>query len=275
MTKKKIDVYQMVTDRIIEKLENGVIPWKNPMQNFQAVNWKTGKAYRGINAILLDGGEYATFKVIKENGGKVKKGEKSQIAIFWKMWETEDNEGEKINIPLMRYYNVFEINTQVEGLESKRPLKIYDNDPIKEAEAIKDNYMGGPSYSSEMGGAWYRPSFDQVNIPPLKTFKNPSEYYSVLFHEMVHSTGHKDRLNREGIIGKISFGSQTYSKEELVAEIGASFLCNMVGIDNYTIDNSASYINSWLRKLRNDKKFIVSASQQAQKACDLILNTKF
>lgn len=269
-------IYEMVTQTIIEKLERGVVPWRKPFKNGIAVNWKTQKPYRGINTMLLDGGEYATFKQIKEVGGKVKKGEKSQIIVFWKWLEIEDKETkEEKQVPFLRYYRVFEIGSQVEGMEPKRDYETFDHDPITEAEKIKENYINAPTYSFVRGGAWYKPFLDVVNVPPMKDFESVHEFYSTLFHEMVHSTGHQSRLAREGITTHNGFGSELYSKEELVAELGASMLCSVCGIDNHIIDNSASYIQSWLRALKNDKKLIVQASQQAQKACDYIQGIQF
>lgn len=226
--------------------------------------------------MLLDGGEYATFKQIKEAGGKVKKGEKSQIVVFWKMLNVEDTETEiEEKIPLLRYYRVFEISSQVEGLEPKRKEEKFDHNPIEKAEKVKQEYFNAPSFSYISGGAWYKPFEDKVNVPPLEDFEDVNKYYSTLFHEMVHSTGHKNRLSREGVTGTIKFGSENYSKEELIAELGASMLCGVTGIDNETIDNSASYIQSWLRALKDDKTLIVSASQKAQKASDHILGIEF
>src|SRR5690606_32177300 len=197
-------VYELVTEKIIEKLEQGVVPWRKPFQSSAAVNWKTQKAYRGINTWILDDGEYATFKQIKEAGGKIKKGAKSQIVVYWHWYKFKeegqenvpDNEANFIKGAKPFYYRVFEINTQVEGLKSKRELKSYDHDPIEEAEKVVDGYMGGPDYSFKSVGAWYRPFEDLVNVPPIKEFRNVAEYYSTLFHEMIHSTGHKSRLNR-------------------------------------------------------------------------------
>lgn len=273
MSKK---IYEMVTNQIISKLEKGTVPWKKPFASGQAVNWNTQKPYRGINTMLLDGGEYLTFKQIKDAGGKVKKGEKSQIIVFWKWLEVEDKEtGEEKNVPFLKYYRVFEVGSQVEGIEPKREYETYIHDPIEEAEKIKDNYINAPSYSSITGGAWYKPFEDRVNVPPMKEFENIHEYYSTLFHEMIHSTGHSSRLDREGITAHNGFGTERYSKEELVAELGASMLCGVSGIDNETIDNSASYIDSWLRVLKEDKTLIVKASQQAQKASDYIQGITF
>lgn len=277
MSKK---VYELITNQIIEKLEQGTIPWKKPFINGTAVNWVTQKEYRGINTMLLDGGEYATFKQISEAGGKVKKGEKSKIVVFWKLSkfkekDEETGEEEEKKVPLLRYYRVFKVGEQTEGIEPKRKNVTFDNDPIKEGEKIIKNFINKPSLTFESGRAYYKPSSDVVNVPPLKDFISPEEYYSTFFHELVHSTGHRERLNRKGVATLNPFGSENYSKEELVAEIGASMLCGVAGIENEIIDNSASYIQSWLNALRNDKTLIVHASQQAQKASDYILNKKF
>lgn len=270
MSKK---VYEMITDQIIEKLEEGTVPWKMPFVNGIARNWKTQKPYRGMNTMLLDGGEYATFNQVREAGGKVKKGEKSQIVVFWKMYRTKDKEtNEDITIPLLRYYRVFKVGVQTEGIEPKQETDEFEHDPIEQAEEIKKGYKNSPKYTKESGSAYYQPSTDIINVPPLKDFKTVEGYYSTLFHEMIHSTGNKKRLNRKDLTSLASFGSETYSKEELTAEIGASMLCGETGIINETIDNSASYIQSWLRALKNDRTLIVSASQRAQKAVDHILN---
>lgn len=274
---EKIDVYQIVTNRIIEELEKGVIPWRKPWVNHIAVNWVTQKPYRGINILLLPPGEYATYKQITEAGGKLKKGAKSQIVVFWKWLEYEDEETEeKTKIPYLRYYKVFNVLTQVEGLEGKRNIQEYKHDPIEEAESIYKNYMDAPDFTFKSGKAVYYPLIDRINVPPMKDFPNVNEYYCTLFHEMIHSTGHKSRLDRPGIAGhNVAFGDEVYSKEELVAEIGAAMLCNIAGIDNHTIQNSASYIQSWLRALKDDKKLIVQAAANAQKAADYIRNIKF
>lgn len=273
---KNETIYEMVTNKIIEQLEAGVVPWRKPWRNGGAVNWTTQKAYRGINTMLLNEGEYATFKQITAAGGKIKKGSKANIVVFWKWLEKENDEGKTEKIPLLRYYNVFEINTQVEGLESKRKIAEQDHNPIEKCEEIFKGYINSPTYSFTRQGAWYKPSQDHINVPPMKDFENVEEYYSTLFHEMAHSTGHHSRLKREGVtVEQINFGDETYSKEELVAEMTASMLCGVANIDNCTINNSASYIKSWLGKLRDDKKLLVSAASQAQKASDYILNIKW
>lgn len=273
-------VYELVTQKIIEKLEKGAVPWKKPFAERQAVNWLTQRPYRGINTLLLDGGEYATYKQIIEHGGQVKKGEKSHIVVFFK-WieieqEKEDGESEVKKIPLLRYYRVFEINTQCKGLESRRKDEIFDHNPIEKAERIVQGYSNAPKISHVSGRAYYSPLEDRVNVPNKRDFEKVEDYYSVLFHELIHSTGHKSRLNREGIVSLANnpFGSEEYSKEELIAEIGASMLCGVVGIEHATLDNTTAYIQGWLKALKNDKRLIILASQQAQKASDYILGEK-
>ena len=270
----KKSVYEMVTERIIEELEKGVVPWRRPWVSGGAVNWKTQKPYRGINTFLLPAGEYATFKQVTEAGGKVKKGAKSHMVVFWTWLEKEVDDEKEDKIPYLRYYRVFHVGSQVEGLESKRREKTFDHDPIQEAERIVKGYRDAPDYSSYRGRAVYMPLIDRINCPPLQDFTIREEYYSTLFHEMVHSTGHECRLRREAIISKhFAFGDESYSKEELVAEMGAAMLCGVAGIDN-TIPNSASYIESWLRVLQEDSRFVVQAAGQAQKAADYILGTE-
>lgn len=266
-------MYEIVTEKVMEELEKGVVPWRKPWINGGAVNWKTQKAYRGINVFILESGEYATYKQIQEAGGKVRKGEKSHIVVFWKWLEKEDEESGKVEkIPYLRYYRVFEINSQVEGLESKRKETSFDHDPIEKAEEIYKGFINAPDYTFFSGKAVYYPTLDKINCPPLKDFPKVEEYYSTLFHEMVHSTGHKNRLARSGVTTQnVAFGDEVYSKEELVAEMGAAMLCGVAGIDNNTISNSASYIHSWLRSLKEDSRLVVQAAAQAQKAADYIL----
>ena len=265
-------VYQIVTDRIIEKLEQGVIPWRKPWSSEGvARNWVTQKPYRGINQLLLSDGEYLTFKQVQEAGGKVKKGAKSEIVVFWKMLEKETEEGDKETIPLLRYYRVFSIR-DCEGIESKViPVDPKEHDPIEQAEEVLSKYKDKPTISHNDSSAYYSPDMDLVNVPKMTLFDKAEEYYSTLFHELVHSTGHKSRLNRKEMQGDASFGSESYSREELVAEVGSAMICTMTGIDHVTLDNSASYLDSWIRALKGDSRLIIGASSQAQKAVEYIL----
>ncbi|CCW08357.1 MULTISPECIES: ArdC-like ssDNA-binding domain-containing protein [Bacillus] len=213
------NVYEIVTNKIIEKLEQGTVPWQKPWINGKvAVNWKTQKPYRGINTMLLDSGEYLTFKQVQEAKGKVKKGAKSEIVVFWKWLEKEDKvSGDVEKIPMLRYYKVFNIN-QCEGIESKRKEEeTFEHNLIEEAENIVKGYINSPSLSWNSGRAFYQPIMDHVNVPTMKDFTKVEEYYSTLFHEFIHSTGHSNRLHRDGITSATAhFGSEEYSKEELV-----------------------------------------------------------
>lgn len=274
-----MDLYQKITNQIIEKLEEGVTPWRKPYSdNCYPVNWKTGKRYRGINLLLLDGGEYATFKQIKDAGGQVKKGSKAHMVVFWKMIKVKDEDSDEENtkkkVPMLRTYNVFEINTQVKGLESKREQLNPENKTIEKAkELVNDYFENNPELKFKQVASipHYTPAIDEICMPKINDFISSEDYYATFFHEIIHSSGNEKRLNREGVTGKISFGSENYSKEELIAEIGSSMLSAEVKIDTAVIDNSASYINSWLKALRDDKTLIVQASQKAQKASDYIL----
>lgn len=268
-------VYGYVTDKIIEQLEKGVVPWRKPWISKPKINYKTRKPYRGINNILLDKpGEYLTFLQVKELGGRVKKDAKSSMVVFYKLIdkpneETEELDGHDQKRFILRYYNVFHIDDCI-GIESK--LEAYDNEINADAESIYVQMPNPPQLSFEAGKACYIPSLDKVIVPPIGDYKNPDEYYSTLYHELMHSTGGKDRLNRKGIVEFDKFGSEQYSFEELVAEIGAAMLCSHIGLES-PFENSAAYINGWLSKLKKDKKMIVKAANLSQKAVQYILNT--
>lgn len=279
----KTNVYEMVTERIIAELEKGVIPWEKPWTGVRsgAYNRVSKRPYSLLNQMLLKHtGEYATYKQWQDLGGQVKKGEKSEIVVFWKIFETEETnkdtgEKETKKIPLLRYYNVFHIS-QVEGVEPLKPEQLNDEvEPIEEADKIITDYITREHIEfteCRSNEAYYSPSQDAVVVPMKEQYKVINEYYSTTFHELTHSTGHKNRLNRLETGAVAAFGSETYSKEELVAEIGSASLMNLLGIETVkTIRNSAAYIQSWLQVLRNDNKFIVSASSKAEKAVNYIL----
>lgn len=274
-----MSVYQIVTKQIISELEKGVIPWHRPWKGHLAVNWVTQKPYRGINQFLLPPGEYATFNTIKKHGGYVKRGEKAHTVVFWKWIEIEEKKDDDEiiikQVPLLRYYKVFEINTQVVGLKSKISILEDDLQNEERCKEIIDGYKESPEIKFAPGRAFYNRVKDFISVPPVEHFRKKDEFYSTLFHELIHSTGHPKRLNRKGVASQTIFGDEDYSQEELVAELGAAMLCAYAGISSErTLKNSASYIQSWLKRLKNDKRLIVIASQQAQKACDYILNTK-
>lgn len=274
------NVYQMVTDRIIEEMQKGVIPWEKPWTGVRAgaFNRVSKRPYSLLNQMLLKHtGEYATFKQWSELGGKIKKGAKSEIIVFWKITEieeeNEDNEKVKKNIAILRYYNVFHIS-QVEGV---KPLEnpFPEVEPIEEADRIIIDYVKREHIDfieCASNDAYYNPLSDCVVVPMKEQYKLINEYYSTTFHELTHTTGHKDRLNRLENEAIAAYGSETYSKEELVAELGSSYIMNFLGIETIkTFRNSARYIKNWLQVLKNDNKFIVSAASKAEKAVNFIL----
>lgn len=278
----KKSVYEIITERIIEQLENGVIPWQKPWSGTHsgAYNRISNKPYSLLNQMILKhDGEYATFKQWSDLGGKIRKGEKAEVVTFWKIQpiEEENEDGEKVirQIPILKYFNVFHIS-QVDGVEPKEQLKISDLEPIEKAEKIKTEYMNRERlkiFEKVTNKAFYTPTFDYIEVPCKEQYQNIEEFYSTLFHEMIHSTGHKNRLNRPDMQGIVRYGSEKYSKEELTAELGSAMIINILGIETEkSFKNSSGYIQDWLQVLKNDNKFIVSASSKAEKAVKYILN---
>ena len=273
-----MDIYKEITSRIIAEMENGIIPWQKPwVASGSCISYATGKPYSLLNQMLLGrAGEYATFKQIRQAGGYVRKGEKAHMVVFWKWLEQKDEEtGEVKEVPFLRYYNVFHID-QCEGLTAKHTKPLPNSvDPDETADSIITDYCSreGVTLTHEAGDrAFYRPSTDSITLPHMAQFALTAEYYSTAFHELTHSTGHSKRLNR---LDKTAFfGSEAYSKEELIAEIGASALVNLAGLEtSNSFRNNTAYIQNWLSVLRNDKRFIVSASGKAEKAVNLILGS--
>lgn len=275
-----VNVYEMVTERIIKQLEQGTIPWQKPWTGVRsgAFNRVSKKPYSLINqAILEKPGEYATFKQWKDLGGHIKKGAKAEMVVFWKIIDVEEKndkgEIEKKKLPLLRYYNVFHIS-HVEGVEPLKEKLNTEIEPIEEADRIIKDYVDREHIifnEHKSNDAFYDPMTDMVVVPMKEQYQNINEYYSTTFHEITHSTGAQKRLDRD-IKELAPFGSEIYSKEELVAELGSAFLINHLGIETEgTFQNSALYIESWLQVLRNDNKFIVSASSKAEKAVNYIL----
>jgi len=276
-------VYEIITNIILKKLEEGVIPWQTPWNTRQAMpkNLVTKKPYQGINVFVLAAQRYSspywlTFNQCKDLGGTIRKGEKGTPVVFWNWPDTEEDREEEKKAPFLRYYTAFNI-AQCENLpEHKIPATPGTTDDhidrIDHCEQIIENWKDKPEIRHGKQRAAYIPGSDIIIMPPLATFKKSEEYYSTLFHECIHGTGHQKRLNRQGITETAPFGTACYSKEELIAEMGAAFLCGFAGIEQATIDNSAAYIQGWLEKLKNDKKLVIIAAGQAQKAANYILN---
>lgn len=287
-------VYKIITERILALLEAGTAPWAKPWSggpsNAFPVNHTTGKAYRGVNVFLLHACGYTsnrwlTYKQATAMGGTVRKGQKGTPVVFWKIGDRAAKDGTDIaDKPakgqrsfILRYYTVFNVD-QCEGILVAPPAPVDTSKPevlpIDACESIVLAMPKRPTIEHMEARAYYRPSADIVNMPKRETFNGSEEYYSTLFHELTHSTGHKSRLDRKSMADLCAFGDTNYSKEELVAEMGAAFLCGMAGIENRTINNSAAYLASWIKVLKGDPKLIVQASAQAQKAADFILGIK-
>ena len=280
--KSKKSVYEIVTQSIIEKLESGVEPWKKP--------WKGGSHgedsdearvtdIEGLNALLTFGYEtplFLTFNQAKDNGLQIKKGSRSAIVTFWMKFKKEDDS----EFMAPRYYRVFNVADiepcdKLSELINKRVKPPKDHKPIDQAQIVVDGYLSRQKSIVLKHGeprAYYSPSKDLVMMPEIGFFKTSEGYHCTLFHELTHSTGHTARLNRDGITAaNARFGSEVYSKEELVAELGAAFLCASCGIETQEEQNAA-YIEGWLKALKSDSKLIFQAASAAQKAADLILD---
>jgi antirestriction protein ArdC len=286
----KLSVYEQVTQRIIEKLEQGIIPWNKPWATYGGQptlcrNLLSQKPYRGINAILTNLSGYSspfwlTYKQAASIGGHVNAGEKSTPIVFYKFGKDEeqqpDGETSTRTWAMCRLYHVFNYEQcTIPGLKldvTSTPDKAFN--PIPECEEIVAAWTCKPEIKHGGDKAYYSPNFDFVNMPKAESFDSPEFYYSVLFHELGHSTGHKARLGREGITEAHFFGDSVYSFEELVAECTSAFLSGHAGIETpKTLQNSVAYCQSWIRVLRGDSKLIVKAAGHAQRASDMILGS--
>lgn len=278
---KHHDVFSIVTDRIIELLQKGTVPWQKPWAEAGIPqNLITRIPYRGVNLLLLASFGFSqnlfiTWKQLKELGAEVKKGEKPFPVIFWKWPEKKEGDVEINNKkirPILRYYSVYNVS-QCEGIPANvvpQLPRLFE--PIKACEEIVEHMPNRPLIRHVEHEAYYQPQGDYVNMPPMEYFYDSTGYYSALFHELVHATGHESRLRRPGVIEFLPWKLENYSTEELIAEIGACFLQAHAGIADTGIQNSAAYIKGWLSVLREDSKAIVFASTQAQKAVDYILS---
>jgi antirestriction protein ArdC len=296
-TAPKFNLYQTVTDRIIASLKAGVIPWEKPWKSPHFTggpfprNFRTGRPYRGINVMLLWSSSYSspfwiTFNQAKELNGTVRKGEKGTQIVFYKELRSrktkdEKHAGDEDRRPpfVLTYHTVFNVE-QCDGLtvpQMEKPTTTPNAVEQAEAcEALVNGWENRPTLhltnQLEMR-AYYVPRTDSVHMPARSRFVDAAHYFSTLFHELVHSTGHGSRLNRT--FGA-HFGDELYSKEELVAEMGAAYLCAIAGIANDQTDrNTTAYLQSWIAKLEEDNRLIVHAAANAQRAVDSIMGTTF
>jgi len=281
--------YEVVNQCIVDLLRKDTVPWRKTwnVETNTPMNLVSKREYRGINVWLLANSPFGspywlTFKQVQDRGGHVIKGSKSYPVVFWKFVDRHDavdaeNEEatSKGKAVILRHYNVFNLD-QVTGIPSPPVTETITNTftPIEKAQQIITNMPNRPEIKHGGNSASYSVKWDRVKMPPPEEFDSAEEYYSTCYHELIHSTGHASRVGRKGIIEINSFGSHEYSKEELVAEMGASFLCGIAGIEQKVLENSAAYITGWLKALKNEKTLLVHAAAQAQKASDYILNRK-
>jgi len=288
------DLYREVTDKIIKLIEIGVAPWRRTWSVYGlARNYVTGHIYTGINLLLMNNTLHSipyfmTYTQVKERGGQIRKGAKAEMVIYFTVYYKDalDNTlsadeararsrgGEEIHVlKFIKYFNVFSI-ADIEGIEfTFSEITLQPNETLAQCEDIIVNMPNRPELRSvDSDRAFYSPAFDFVNMPSIAQFETAEHYYATFFHELVHATGHVSRLAREEIVSAQKFGSIPYGREELVAEMGASFLCASVNIDyNAITENNAAYLAGWLKILKEDSKFIFKAAAEAQKAADYIL----
>ena len=279
-------VYNIITERIIELLENGTVPWHKPWNAELGMprSLSTGKLYRGVNVWLLGCSEYAspwwgTYQQVRERDAQIRKGEHGTLVVFWKQTErtvTDEETGEETERKgfLLRYYKVFNAeqcdDLQVPEIPGGEQLH---HEPIDAADAIADRYITSPGAPRLVFGgdrASYSPSLDVLRMPERPAFETAEAFYSTLFHEMTHSTGATSRLARKDLLEFHSFADPSYSREELVAEMGASMLSGLAGIDQVTLPSSAAYLSHWITVLKGDVRLVVTAAAQAQRAADFI-----
>ena len=283
----KRDVYASVTAQIINAIEKGVGNWRMPWHTsgrcaFSPINVTSKKAYRGINTVCLwaaaeakgyESGEWGTYKQWQERGAQVRKGEKATTVVFWKFAndsaESQDDGDEHPSsgsrLMFTRGYSVFNA-AQVDGYTPKA-----DPEPsVLERIEHADGFFKRLDSNVRHGGnrAYYSPESDHIQMPPFEAFIENVSYYSTLAHETNHWTAKADRCDRQ--LGK-RFGDNAYSAEELIAELGAAFVCAHLGLSAEPREDHAEYIQSWLKVLKADKRAIFTAASKAQQACDWLI----
>jgi antirestriction protein ArdC len=266
------DLYQDVTNNVVNALEAGTVPWVKPWDG-KLRNGASGSGYRGINTLLLGSAPYGdprwyTYNQANSLGAPIRRGEKASLVVFWKFIQKSAaaaNGEDKGTIPIIRHYNVFN-HTQVAWPEGhKHAVPPPSTEPaFDKAQALLD--AAAPAMEPRTLAAYAKMS-DKVYMPDVQTFESPAHYWATLLHELVHWTGHKDRCDRD-LSGR--FGEESYGMEELVAELGAAFLCAELGLPGKL--QHESYIGSWLRTLKKDKRAIFAASRLAQQAADYLLD---
>ena len=288
-----MDIYGIITEKIITLLENGVVPWRRPWSGIGLPrNLVSMKPYRGINYFLLSASKYVspywvTMRQANELGGHIRKGEESTPIVFWKVDDARnDAEDASVNDRdhkarrrfLLRYYrawNLEQCELPARVLDKLPTIQTHQHDPIEAAERIIAQMPNPPRIQYCGSKAFYSPATDCITLPPRELFISAEEHFATLAHEMIHSTGSEKRLAREGLCEAAPFGSTVYSKEELTAECGAAYLCAEAGISNAVIDNQTAYLAGWLARVRADRELLIHAAAQAQRAADYVLDRKY
>ena len=293
------EVYEIVTQNILDEIDKGVVPWRIPWKKRAGGSlprsMSTRKPYRGVNVLLLglqsmamgyQSSWWGTYKHITELGGQVRKGEHGTLIIFWTSGIKKgklDKNGKPERFFMLKYYKVFNAE-QADGLPERfypQAEELAPIDPTEAqaaAQAVVDTYLAANTSltftHANPARAYYSPTQDLVNVPDMSEHYVADEYYSTTFHELAHSTGYESRLARPNMGEPHVFGDEEYSKEELVAELAASFIQGTVGIES-TVQSSAAYLANWAKVLRGDSKLIVQAAAQAQRAADYIQGILF
>lgn len=282
-------VHQILTDKVLAMINNGVAPWKRPWKvgagKQRSIDMiKKGVYYTGINQFMLSmtasvngwSNVWLTANMVKAHGGVVKEDQKKNgtCAYFYKMVERENAvTGDKENShPIFLFFVVYNLD-QVDGILVKG---VNDGSTIPvhlpAPQSIVEGYQNAPEIRFAGDAACYIPTIDKINMPRPESFDTVEHYYATIFHEMAHSTGHASRLNRKEVMDPIVFGSHDYSLEELVAELTSVYLCDSCGITNErTLENSAAYLAGWHKKLQSDPKMFATAASRAYKAAAHIL----
>jgi len=281
-----MDIYAMVTDKIINLLENGVVPWRRPWTSTGLPrNLVSKKPYRGVNVFLLSASKYVspfwlTMRQANELGGHIRKGEESTAIVFWKIddakqstedLDTDEKTRRRFLLRFYRVWNLEQCELPQSVLDKLPKMETHQHDPIEAVEKIIAGMSNPPEIVRGGSKAFYSPITDRITLPPRELFISSDEEAATKIHEVVHSSGSRKRLAREGLCEAAPFGSPVYSFEEMVAEMGAAYLCAEAGISNAVVENQAAYVSGWLKKCRGDRKLLIHAAAQAQRATDYIL----
>lgn len=286
------DTAQKVTQAILSALEKGTVPWRKPWEVRADVSFSTHRPYRGINPFILSATRslkgyaspvWITYNQARKAGGSVRAGEKGTAVVFWKFLDVKDRAPDappdaKKRVPLLRYYTVFSLD-QTEGVTLPKSLCVKREDavpPLERAEEVLSAMNNRPAIQHGGDRACYSPATDQIRMPAREAFHSTEEYYSTLFHELSHSTGHDSRLKRfpkETVLSP--FGSPDYSFEELIAEMSACYVLSECGVFDTVKENSAAYIEHWSKQISDDPGAFIRACGKAQKAADYLLGMQF